>query len=411
MNSILTSVWLGYTERGSRLKIGYEDLLPASSILGSGANGIAAVFAYAAVEAGLRTLVVDLNGKLSARLSGHIPSFGAGYVLQDAMTISENEITLGSLIGSAYATVFNLTGSQEDILNLALRHLLVEGGGEASASPAALSGALGTITGFRSTDKQEVEGKISTLSQMEATGNPGAVGEVLSFSSLVDFSDQSPLELGNASAAIFLAKVLALGETRENQGPDLIVISDAHRIFKAHKLLNHSGTLGDAVIASPFGKVFASELGHALDEQLVSACPVRIFSSSLWNELSKTDHVLPGVFVLENTSLDKRQALFPRLFEGKRGEKKLGPGLPLASRELTILILEMVASSALATKSSLMDFLSDYDRGSVGREVERLCGESLLRVIRPQKDEGGPAGILIVTPYGKLELEKMRKDG
>jgi hypothetical protein len=409
MSAVSKSVWLGYTKTGMKFKVGYEDLLPAGAILGHGANDLAALFAFCANEAGLRTLVVDLNGSVAEKLSGYIPAFGASYILQDALTMNDDDMVHGQLIASAYATIFNLPATQEGILNLALKQIVSEGNG--SASPAALGGSIGTVTGFRATDKEELEGRMSTLSLMEATGNPGAVTEVLGQSSIVDFSQALTLELGNASAAIFLAKTLALVRKREVPKPDLVVISDAYRIYRAYKVSTHSRTLTDALLTSSMVKVFASEIGAALDEQLVGASPVRILSSAVWNELSEKGGVLPGTFVLRNAAFDSQVPFLPRLVEGRSGEKKLGPEPLPTPKELTRLVLEMVANSSMATRSSLVDFLSEYDRATVGREIDRLCEEDFLRVMRPQREEGGPSAVLVLSAVGQLELEKMSKDG
>lgn len=410
MNAISSSLWLGYTPTGQKLKLGYEELLPASAILGRGANDLVALLAYGASEAGLRTIIVDLNGKVSERLSGHMQTFNASYILQDALTMDLDEMYHGQLIASAYATILNLPATQEDILNLAVRHA-ASGQGDGSASPAALSDGIGTVTGFRATDKEELEGRMGTLSLMEATGNPGAVREVMGHSSLVDFSQALTLELGSASAAIFLAKMLAIVRSDVVTKPDLVIISDAYRIFRAHRVVTHSRTLRDALLTSSVAKVFASEIGDALDEQLAGACPARILSSAMWNELSRVDHVLPGTFVLQNTAFDFEVPFLPRLFEGRSGEMKLGPDPPPAPKELTRLVLEMVASSSMATRSSLVDFIAEYDRAMVGREIDRLCKEDFLRVMRPHKGPEGPPAVLILTPFGELELEKLRKDG
>lgn len=83
---------------------------------------------------------------------------------------------------------------------------------------------------------------------------------------------------------------------------DTLVITHAHRIFRAQRNVNHSRTLQNFLMTSHLGKIFVTELDNKLEERITENCSVRILSSSVWNEVSEEEKLLPGSFMLQDVS-------------------------------------------------------------------------------------------------------------
>jgi len=99
-------VRLGYRSTAGRFELRHEDLRRGISVLGQGAGDLAALIAYACDEAGLKTLVLDLGGRVSEKLSGYIDSYELPHFLYDALRIDEDGTAAnvhGQLAASATA--------------------------------------------------------------------------------------------------------------------------------------------------------------------------------------------------------------------------------------------------------------------------------------------------------------------
>jgi len=131
-------VRLGYRSTSGKFELTHEDLRSGISILGQGADDVAALIAYACDEAGLRTLVLDLGGRVTGKLSGYIDSYELPHFLYDALRIDEEGSAAnvhGQLAASAYSCALDLSFEQEGIINAAMQILAAERG---VASPAAV---------------------------------------------------------------------------------------------------------------------------------------------------------------------------------------------------------------------------------------------------------------------------------
>src|SRR5439155_24297783 len=56
------------------------------------------------------------------------------------------------------------------------------------------------------------------------------------------------------------------------------------------------------LMTSHLGKIFVTELDNKLEERMTENCSVRILSSSVWNEVSEEEKLLPGSFMLQDVS-------------------------------------------------------------------------------------------------------------
>src|SRR5579872_5275277 len=133
------AVRLGYKRESGRFEFSREDMRRGISILGQGADQLATLVAYASHEAALRTLVLDLSGRVSKKLSGYMDCYELPHFLYDTLRIDEDGLAgdvHGQLAASAYSCALDLSFEQEGIINAAMQILAAELG---VASPAAVT--------------------------------------------------------------------------------------------------------------------------------------------------------------------------------------------------------------------------------------------------------------------------------
>src|SRR5450759_4520917 len=173
-------VRLGYRSTAGRFELTREDLRRGISILGQGADDIAALIACACDEAGLRTLVLDLGGRVSGKLSGYIDSYELPHFLYDALRIDEEGSAAnvhGQLAASAYSCALDLSFEQEGIINAAMQILAAERG---VASPAAVSDLMVEKNDrFRGRPADRLISRLASLSSLNMVGEEGAINGIL----------------------------------------------------------------------------------------------------------------------------------------------------------------------------------------------------------------------------------------
>ncbi len=87
------ALWLGYAPTGGRVSLRHVEMRQRLLVTGRRADEMAALLAYAGREAGLRTIVLDLDGNISDRVSGYCESYDYTCFLYDAFQIEEDEAT------------------------------------------------------------------------------------------------------------------------------------------------------------------------------------------------------------------------------------------------------------------------------------------------------------------------------
>ncbi|HYW82124.1 MAG TPA: hypothetical protein VFB30_02640, partial [Spirochaetia bacterium] len=166
---------LGYMSTAGRFELSHEDLRRGISILGHGADDVATLMAYACDEAGLKTLVLDLGGRVSRRLSGYIDSYELSRFLYDALRIDEDGSAAsvhGQLAASAYSCALDLSFEQEGIINAAMQIIAAERG---VASPAAVSDLMVEKNDrFRGRPADRLIARLASLSPLNMVGETGA---------------------------------------------------------------------------------------------------------------------------------------------------------------------------------------------------------------------------------------------
>ncbi len=404
MNDPTRSVWLGYSRLGGRFSIRQDEMGGGVALLGQGAKDLAAMLAYACNEAGLKTVILDLDGYVSERVSGYLGSYDLSYFLYDVCRIEEGAATHGQLSASAYTLALELSFEQEAILNSSIQKIAVERG---IASPSALYNDLSATEGFRGAAIDQLKGRLASLRQLNMVGEADVVRKMLEGSFIASFSKAEPPEAAELAAALFLAKLLTLAQRSEAK-PDVIILTEAHRLFKFHAIRNHSDRLLTTFLSAPVSRVFSTELSPILDRNLASACSIRVLSSSVWNETSKGLLLTPNMFMVKNTNYGYDEAFIPRPFEAKKGETRTGSPNEEEDENLTKLILESISSNESSTRVSLVSFLSaDYPRDQVERTIDRLRLQGCIDMVSQDAHKDYPFSALVLTDAGKELLGRL----
>ncbi len=406
MNAQRTAGWLGYRDGGGKFEVSPMSLLHGTAVLGRGAGELSASLVYCLNEIPVRITVVDLDGRLSKSLSGHLSPYDASYVLHDSLLLDEEAQFHSLLVASAYATVMDIPLEQEALLNAVVQAMAL---GQGEASPSAIVSDLGAVEGFKGPEKVELSGRMGTLKLLESAGEVGAVGQVVQRSSIVDFSGAKNAELAELSASLFMAKVLVMEAEKQ---PEVLLVSESQRIFRSYRIPRHRNTLRSAILSSPFAAIFSSSLGHALDRHVLDACAIRFYSSEIWNEANPAARVLSNMFVMQNHTDGTAASFVPREFEHLTAEPLDGAGAGPPDRALTLAVFDMVSGFASSTRTSVVGYLSaEFPTEKVQNEIDRLLAEGSLVAYRSAQGTDSPTSVLRVTEVGKMYLKELSENG
>ena len=398
MNS--RTVWLGHTAQGNRL--GFDPAASKNTLfVASRCDSLLCGVAAAAAAGGATVTVFDMDGRLTDGLSGHIPARDAGSVLADSLSIAEaSGARHAELIASAYSVLLGLPLQQELLVSAAVQQIALESG---VGSPSAIYSIVGSVTGFRSADKQDVEGKLAALSLLDRTGGATTAEEVAASSSVVDFSGVPSAALADGAALLLLAKMTAASTL-----PDVAVLADAQRLFPARRRDDSRCALREALLDSPGARVMSATRAGLLDDGVLAACQCRVWSSEAWNQRSPERRLVRGTFALLDVAGGSVEVLVPRSFDPRRGERLAEPEQPAQppeDRELALLILRSLAEGTKGTRQSMVSFYSaDHPAWLVAAVVDRLVREGAV-VMSKEGKEAGRVDITI-TEVGRRMLEE-----
>jgi hypothetical protein len=405
------AVRLGYRSTAGRFELSPEDLRRGVSILGQGADDLATLMAYACDEAGVKTLVLDLGGRVSGKLSGYIDSYELPHFLYDALRIDEEGTVAsvhGQLAASAYSCALDLSFEQEGIINAAMQILAAERG---VASPAAVSDLMVEKNDrFRGRPADRLISRLASLSSLNMVGEAGAVAAMLKDSAVLSFASAGQPEAVETAAALVIAKLLAVLEGgASGSRPDVVIIPQAGRLFRVRPVFRRTERLLTSFVSSPVAKVLASESTYGLDEHFEETGFVKIHSSAVWNGSARREEVLlPNMFMVRNHPYGHDVSFIPREFEPKSGPPKTAEPAPPGA-ETADLISQMlldIDSYEAPTRQSVVAFLSQaYDQGLVERTLDKLQGEGYVAVVQKDMKSGRPMSVLALTEKGKSLLE------
>jgi hypothetical protein len=406
MSSATSSVWLGFTRMGGRFELKLDDLKGGIAMLGQGANQLAPLVAYACHDAGLRALLLDMDGGVSDSLSGYMDQYDVSYFLYDSLRIEDNPVVHAQLVAGAYSTSLELSFEQEASLNAIAQIIANERG---VASPASLADLIQSPDSAKGRAVDRLRVRLEALRSLNLVGEKDAVKQILGKSAVLSFRNAGSPEASETAVALFLAKLLATmgGEER---GPDVVILTEANRLFKERPVFRRNPRFLTAFVSAHLPKVLASDAAYGLDKDYMDTCSVRILSSAAWNGTGRGGLVLtPNMFMLQNPSYGSSEVFVPREFEGRKGEAKtvVSP-VPTADEELAKRILEEIAGYQGATRTSLVSFLSsEYDKDLLERTFDRLQAEGYIAVT-PQDRSGRTMHGLSITEKGRTILGRTR---
>jgi len=389
MSSATTRVWLGFTRMGGRFEVTLDDLRGGMAVLGQGANLVAPLVAYACDQAGLRTLLLDMDGRVSPMVSGYIDRYDASFFIYDSMRIEENPVAHAQLLAGAYSTALDLSFEQEASLNAIAQIIANEGG---VASPSSLADLIQSPDAARGRAVDRLRARLEALRSLNLVGEKGAVRKVVGKSAVLNFRSAGSPEAAETAVALFLAKLLAMMDGGDFEAPDVVILTEANRLFKDRPVFRKSQRFLTAFVSAPLPKVFASDAAYGLDKDYLDTCAVRVLSSAAWNESGRSGLVLtPNMFMFQNPTYGSSEVFVPREFEPRSGESRTGaPSAPSAEGELAKRILEEIAGYEGATRASLVSFLSaEFDPDLVEKTFDRLQSEGHIAVARTERPGSG----------------------
>lgn len=414
------ALWLGYGPTGGRVSLRHVELRQRLLVMGRRADEMAALIVYAAREAGLRTLVLDLDGTISDRVSGYLESYDYSCFLYDAFQLEEEDgVRHGQLLAAAYTSVLDLSSEEESIMMAAL-HRLAQA--DVRASPKPLCDAIGGVEGFRGFYVEKLQGRIGSLKFLESAEN-GSVRSLMSLGgSLVSFRSASYPQAMEVAAAAFVAKLLAMMPGARTR-PDLVVLNCAHRVFKSSPRVEHANRFITELLAAATTFVLVSDERQFLSPQVQDSFPFKIVSSDAWNDGveerwkgSSREPVLPNAYVMADGHFGHHRTVIARGYEIKIGELRKGPGVVPEDEQpdetLTLVILNDIKEYEAPTRASIIEFLSgEYGKEAVERELDRLHFGGQIALQDGEEEEGGRGGppmlVYRLTSSGATLLEAL----
>lgn len=408
MSSATSSVWLGFTRLGGRFEVKLDDLRGGIAMLGQGANHLAPLVAYACHQAGLKALLLDMDGGVADTLSGYMDEYDVSYFLYDSLRIEENPIVHAQLIAGAYSTALELSFEQEASLNGIAQIIANERG---VASPSSLADLIQSPDSAKGRAVDRLRVRLEALRSLNLVGEKDAVKQIMGKSAVLSFRNAGSPEASETAVALFLAKLLAmLSGPEEVHGPDVIILTEANRLFKERPVFRRNPRFLTSFVSAPLPKVLASEAAYGLDKDYMDTCSVRILSSAAWNGTGRGGLVLtPNMFMFQNPSYGSSEVFVPREFEGRKGDARtVASPVPTAEEGLAKRILEEIAGYEGATRTSLVSFLSsDFDKDLLERTFDRLQAEGYIAVT-PQERSGRTIHGLSLTEKGRTFLGRAR---
>ncbi len=400
-----SAVWMGFTRLGGKFELTLDDLRGGMAILGQGANVLAPLIAYACHQAGLKALLLDMDGGVADGLSGHIDQYDVSYFLYDSVRIEDNPIVHAQLLAGAYSTSLELSFEQEASLNAIAQIIANERG---IASPSSLADLIQSPDSVKGRAVDRLRVRLEALRSLNLVGEKDAVKQIIAKSAVLNFSKAGSPEACETAVALFLAKLLAMMGGEEFHGPDVVILTEANRLFKERPVFRRNPRFLTAFVSAALPKVLASDATYGLDKEYMDTCAVRILSSAAWNDSGRGGLLLtPNMFMFQNPSYGSSEVFVPRDFEWRKGEVRRGGIVErTAADEVAKRILEEIAGFQGATRTSLVSFLSsDFDKDLLEKTFDKLQADGLIAVT-PQERSGRTIHGLSLTEKGRTLLRR-----
>jgi hypothetical protein len=403
--STVQQVWMGYGHDGGRAVLDLGGPGSKALLLGSRSRELAALAAVGAKEAGAKPIVIDLDGSVANNLSGHFDTYDYRSFLYDAFRLEEPEAWHSQLAAAAYTVALDLSSEEEAIINSAMQVVASDG---TLLSPVSLHDVMGKVEGFRGFYVDKLNGRIGALRLFDATDDR-TFETLLAGDLVLDFHSAPYSQAGELAAALFIAKILAKAHSK---GLDraFLMITEAHRVFKASPRPQHSNRLLAHLFGWPGTVVMAAEHQAYLNPLLIQSCPVKIYSSDAWHsQPSQVQSVLSGSFVLHDRRSERRLYFVPRRIPIRTGEYAAARGSKLVNPDLARMILEEVEKFPLSTPESVAQYIApEFLPGDVSAALAALQKQGNL-VLEPKDSDSGPKVFAFtITERGRNLLKELR---
>lgn len=411
------AIWLGHARLGGRFSVKLDEVGKGMVMLGHGSNDLAPIVALACQEVGMKTLVLDIGGNASQRLSGYIDEYAAAYFLYDSLRVDENASVHAQLAASAYACTLDLSFEQEASLNSIMQIIASERG---IASPVSLADLIQSPDTAKARTIDKLRLRLEALRSLNMVGEVDVMKKILGKSAVLNFKSAGSPEASETAAALFLAKLIALMGSDGTVSPDVIVLTEANRLFKARPVFRKSQRFLTSFVSLACPKVLASDIPYGLDEDFLDTCPVHILSSGTWNESSRGLLLTPNMFMLQNHPFGYSEAFIPRHIELRTGDQTSVPAAPVvapadAPRQsdddsmLATRVMEEIGTYQTVTRASLVAFLSaDFPREALEKVFDRLQAEGLVTSTPTPARSGRTMHMLSLTEKGRRAVRSQQ---
>jgi hypothetical protein len=405
----MTSVqqlWVGYGDDGGRATLDLGGPGSKVLLLGSQSADLAALTAVSAKESGAFPIVLDLNGSLATRLSGHLDTFEYRSFLYDSFRLTEPETRHSQLAAAAYTVALDLSSEEEAIINSAMQLVASEG---TLLSPHSIHNVMGKVEGFRGFYVDKLNGRIGALRHFDAVDDQG-FDRLLRGNLIIDFQRAPYPQAAELSCALFIAKLLALAHANGVQ-TGFLIVTDAHRIFRASPRPLHSNRLLSHLLEWPGTAVVSSSQETYLNPTVTQSCPVRVYSSDAWHsQPRRSASVLSGTFVLHDRRSDRSKAFVPRRIFTKTADYAAPRPGRYPNPELARTVLQEIERFPLATPESVVQFIApEFLPGDIASALSSLEKQACVVLEPKDSGSGGRVFSYTLTENGRKLLEELRK--
>jgi len=399
-------LWVGYSRFGEKAMLDVGSPGNKVLLLGSRSGDLAALASISAKEVGARPILLDLDGSLANRLSGHFDTFDYRSFLYDAFRLEEPEPWHSQLAAAAYAAALDLSSEEEAIINSAMQVVATEG---AMLSPVSLYDVLGKVEGFRGFYVDKLKGRIGSLRHFDAVDDQ-KFSRMVKGDVILDFHRAPYPQAAELAADLFLAKLLTMAHASGDDG-GFVLVTDAHRIFRASPRPANANRLLSHLLGWPAAVVMSSEQQEALSPLLLQSCPVRVYSSDAWHSQHRqVETILSGTFVFHDRRNDRHETFVPRRILVKTADYAPAGAGKLPTPDLTRTILEDVDRYPLSTPESIVQFIApEFLPSDVSAALTGLENQGFL-ILEPKESGSGPEVFCYtLAEKGRRLLQELRK--
>ena len=382
----IQQLWVGYAHDGERATLDVGGPGSKVLLLGSRARDLASLATLSAKEAGASPIVLDLDGSVARSMSGYLDTYDYRSFLYDSFRLVEPGAWHSQLAAAAYTVALDLSSEEEAIINSAMQVVASDG---TLLSPISLHDVMGKVEGFRGFYVDKLNGKIGALRLFDAVDDQ--VFETLMKGGLIiDFHTAPYPQAAELAAALFIAKVLAMTHS-SGQADGFLLMTDAHRVFRASPRPVHSNRLLSHLLEWPATTVMASEQQLSISPLLLQSCPVRIYSSDAWHSQPKqAQQVLAGSFVLHDIRSRRSESFVPRRIVSKTADYAPARAGRYPTPELTKHVLDAADRFPLSTPESIVQYLApEFLPADVSAVLSGLERSGCL-ILEPKDSGAGP---------------------